>query len=66
MKIRKTGELIKVCLLRGKLLALISFELNQGASETDFFLTGLLSSIDVIVNQDMETVPVFPLRFQAK
>ena len=52
----ENSELIKVCLLRGKLLALISFELNQGASETDFFLTGLLSSIDVIVNQDMETV----------
>ena len=49
----ENSELIKVCLLRAKLLSLIAIELNHPALETDFFLTGLLSSIDVIVNSEM-------------
>jgi c-di-GMP-related signal transduction protein len=52
----ENSELIKICLLRGKLLSLISIELNQRQSETDFFLTGILSSIDVILNDDMERI----------
>jgi len=52
----ENSELIKMCLLRGKLLSLISQELNQKQAETDFFLTGLLSSIDTILNMDMEKV----------
>ena len=52
----ENSELIKMCLLRAKLLSLISQELNQKQSETDFFLTGLLSSIDIILNEDMEKV----------
>jgi len=49
-------ELIKVCILRGKLLSLISHELNQIKAETDYFFAGVLSSIDVIMDQDMETI----------
>lgn len=52
----ENSELIKMCLLRGKLLSLIAQELNQKQAETDFFLTGLLSSIDIILNEDMEKV----------
>ena len=52
----ENSELIKVCLLRAKLLALISAELGHGASDTEFFLTGLLSSIDIIVNDDMNKI----------
>lgn len=49
-------ELIKVCLLRGKLLSLIACELNHSAQETDYFFTGILSSIDIIMDQDMKTI----------
>jgi len=49
-------EMIKTCLLRGKLLSLVSYELKQGDRETDYFLTGILSSIDVILNNDMESI----------
>jgi len=52
----ENSELIKVCLLRGRVLALTALELHQAVSETDFFLTGLLSSIDVIVNENMATI----------
>lgn len=49
-------ELIKTCLLRGKLLSNISFVINQGHRETDFFLTGILSSIDVILCDDIYNI----------
>ncbi|MEL7656033.1 MAG: HDOD domain-containing protein [Bacillota bacterium] len=49
-------ELIKMCLLRGRILSLIAHERNQGEMETDYFLVGILSSIDVILNSDMEKI----------
>jgi EAL and modified HD-GYP domain-containing signal transduction protein len=52
----ENSELIKVCLLRARLLGLIALELKQPDLETDYFLTGLLSSIDVIVNNDMDKI----------
>ncbi|MDD3168462.1 MAG: HDOD domain-containing protein [Eubacteriales bacterium] len=52
----ENGELIKVCLLRGKLLSLMARELRRSVLETDFFFTGILSSIDIIMEQDMETI----------
>lgn len=52
----ENAELVKMCLLRGKILGLISLELGQKQSETEFFLTGILSSIDVIVGEKMEKI----------
>ena len=49
-------ELIKVCLLRGKLLSLLAEELNKSMTETDFFFTGIFSSIDTIMDQEMKTI----------
>lgn len=49
-------ELIQVCLLRGKLLSLMAEELNQMELESDFFFMGVFSSIDIIMNQKMETI----------
>ncbi len=49
-------ELIKLCMLRGRLLLLIARELKQEQHETDFFFTGVLSSIDVIMDEDMGNV----------
>jgi Predicted signal transduction protein containing EAL and modified HD-GYP domains len=56
MEVPETSELIKMCLLRGKVLALISAELKIKQNEIDFFLTGIFSSIDVILNDDMESI----------
>ena len=52
----ENSELIKVCLLRGKLLSLMGRELGRESLETDFFFTGVFSSIDIIMDQDMETI----------
>jgi len=52
----ENSELIKVCLLRGKLLSLMAHELKRALLETDFFFTGVLSSIDIIMDQDMGTI----------
>ncbi len=49
----ENSELIKVCLLRGKLLSLMAHELGRDAVETDFFFTGVFSSIDIIMDQEM-------------
>lgn len=52
----ENSELIKVCLLRGKLLSLMARELGHESVETDFFFTGVFSSIDIIMDQEMETI----------
>lgn len=52
----ENSELIKVCLLRGKLLALMAREMKRNLLETDFFFTGVLSSIDIIMDQDMQAI----------
>lgn len=52
----ENSELIKVSLLRGKLLSLIAHELKRNEQETDFFFTGILSSIDVIMDKDMDII----------
>ena len=52
----ENSELIKTCLLRGRLLSLLSEEMKLRELETDYFLVGILSSIDVILNHDMESI----------
>lgn len=52
----ENSELIKVCLLRGKLLALMAHELKRALLETDFFFTGVFSSIDIIMDQEMSSI----------
>ena len=52
----ENSELIKVCLLRGKLLSLMAHELSRNALETDFFFTGVFSSIDIIMDQEMDAI----------
>lgn len=55
-EVDENRELIKTCLLRGKLLSLMARELKRTVLETDFFFTGILSSIDIIMDQDMEAI----------
>lgn len=49
-------ELIKTSLIRAKLMELIAFELTTEYGHSDFFLTGMFSSIDVLLNKNMEEV----------
>ncbi len=52
----ENAELIKMCLLRGKVMSLLSSEFGDDQSETDYFLTGALSSIDIITGEPMEDI----------
>lgn len=55
-------ELIKNCLIRAKLMELLSYEIGKEDSNLEYFITGLFSSIDVLLNRCMEEiVDVLPL-----
>lgn len=49
-------ELIKTSLIRAKLMELMAFELKTTFDYSDFFLTGMFSSIDMLLNKDMEEI----------
>jgi EAL and modified HD-GYP domain-containing signal transduction protein len=54
IKTKENSELAKMSLIRGKLMALITQELEIAGSGSEPFLTGLFSLIDVILNTDMQ------------
>ena len=49
----ENAELVKNSVIRGKMLSLIARELKLG-SESDYFIGGMFSSIDVLLNTEME------------
>jgi len=49
-------ELIKNSLIRGKLMELIIGEIGEPDNKTEYFIVGLFSSIDIILNKSMEEV----------
>jgi len=49
-------ELIKNCLIRGKLMECIAVQLNRENEKMEYFITGLFSSIDVILNKNMKDI----------
>ncbi len=49
----ENAELVKNSVIRGKMLSLIARELKIG-SESDYFIGGMFSSIDVLLNTKME------------
>jgi c-di-GMP-related signal transduction protein len=49
----ETEELVKTSLIRAKILALLAVEMGRKSCEPDGFLTGLFSSIDIILNDEM-------------
>lgn len=60
-------ELIKNCLVRGKLMDLIATELGNKTNSLEFFMTGMFSSIDVLLNRSMsEIVDELPLSTSVK
>lgn len=56
MQSPENKELIKICLVRGKLMELIALETGKKNKHLEFFLTGLFSSIDILLNRDMESI----------
>jgi EAL and modified HD-GYP domain-containing signal transduction protein len=49
-------ELIKNCLVRGKLMDLIATELGSSSNSLEFFMTGVFSSIDVLLSRSMKDI----------
>lgn len=49
-------ELVKISLIRARLMQLFSDELNMSENSSEFFLTGMFSYIDVLLNKSMDKV----------
>jgi len=52
----ENAELIKTCLVRGKMLALLSELIGDRHRETDYFMTGIFSSIDSLLGESMDEI----------
>ena len=52
----ENAELIKTSIIRGKMLALIAETTGSKRQESNYFICGLFSSIDVLLNEDMRSV----------
>ena len=52
----ENAELIRQSIIRGNLMSSIAQEMGKGELSTEYFLTGLFSLLDVILNRDMESV----------
>lgn len=46
-------ELVKTCLIRGKVLSLLALRAGQHQRESDYFMTGIFSSIHTLLCEDM-------------
>lgn len=49
-------ELIKNCLIRAKFMELMSVKAKKGSKQFEYFLTGMFSSVDVLMNRSMEEI----------
>lgn len=49
-------ELIKGSLVRGKLMELLSLEVDMKQKHLEFFMTGVFSSMDILLNREMEEI----------
>lgn len=64
MQTSESKELIKQSVIRGKMMELIAEDTNSGVNSFDAFITGIFSSLDVILDEAMQTLiaelPVAP------
>ncbi|MDF2950290.1 MAG: diguanylate phosphodiesterase [Sedimentibacter sp.] len=49
-------ELIKTCLIRAKFMDLLAVEVGKNNKKLEYFLTGMFSSLDVLLNRSMKKV----------
>ncbi len=63
----ENAELIKQSLIRGKFMELLAGEMYPDAEPSDFYFTGIFSSIDVLLNRPMaEVVKGLPISGNVK
>ncbi len=56
IKSPQNAELIKTSIVRGKMLGMLSIVTKKRAQESNYFISGLFSSIDVLLNDSMENI----------
>lgn len=49
-------ELIKTCFIRAKFMELLAIEKDMNDKKLEYFLAGMFSSIDVLLNKDMRVI----------
>ncbi|WP_100486673.1 EAL and HDOD domain-containing protein [Sporolactobacillus pectinivorans] len=52
----ENNELVKASMIRGKMMALLCAEIGRDAQESDYFIAGIFSSIDRILNDSMNHI----------
>ena len=67
MQISESKELIKQSVIRGKMMELIAEETMVGVAPFDAFITGIFSSLDIILDDSMQTlIEELPIEQMAK
>ena len=56
IQIIENKELIKTCFIRAKLMELLATEIGNYNRRLEYFITGMFSSIDVLLNKDMNLI----------
>lgn len=52
----ENAELVRTCVIRGKMLQMIARLPLHRASPSDYFITGIFSSLDQILNEEMDQI----------
>jgi EAL and modified HD-GYP domain-containing signal transduction protein len=56
VQVIENRELIKNCYVRARFMGILAVELGKGNKQSEFFMAGVFSSIDILLNRYMETV----------
>lgn len=56
IQIIENKELIKTCFIRAKFMELLAAEMGRKNRQFEYFMVGMFSSIDVLVNKDMKVI----------
>lgn len=52
----ENAELVRTCVIRGKMLQMIARQPLHRASPSSYFITGIFSSLDQLLNEEMEKI----------
>lgn len=56
IQIIENKELIKTCFVRAKFMELLALEMGKKDRQFEYFMTGMFSSIDVLLNKEMKEI----------
>lgn len=66
VQVIENKELINMCLIRAKIMELLSIDIDE-EKKSDYFLVGMFSSIDILMNRSMQDIMCeLPLSNEAK